>query len=143
MIRKVKPEYACSGCAERNCTPTGEVVLTGYGWMCTACDNCGHWLDDMLEPLPLTVSSAPDTKPCPFCNSTEQGVVKGPEANVCRLICHDCGAGGPPLIISLSNEQAALVVAVRNWNRRDGNPCAQGCMINKALRDFANSTDED
>lgn len=116
-IRFFKPGYRCPGCVAEYAVFSNQVTQAADGsWVCDNQHVAAE--DDLVNGS--SVSSAPDTLPCPFCNSTEQGVEKGPDRTVSGLICHGCGAKGPPLIVSVSDEQLGLVMAVRNWNRREG-----------------------
>lgn len=77
--------------------------------------------------------------PCPFCGSGDIDIIHC-EEDCCgakpRLIECQCGC-------ELSGNWADDTSAIAAWNRRDGDPCRQGCKIKRAVKEMADSATAD
>lgn len=63
-------------------------------------------------------------KPCPFCGNSDRRVgIRRMGNKGYKIICGNCGAGGPYVAIKdwHDNKMIAQGQAVEKWNMRDGN----------------------
>lgn len=72
-------------------------------------------------------------RPCPFCASEDVSISYDDWGFARWVTCNQCECDGPMLQIQPGTKEAATGWAVRSWNRRDGDRCASGCWIKKAV----------
>jgi hypothetical protein len=96
----------------------------------------------MSEPnKPTTVPSVDDIVllPCPFCGGAPD--ISESDDGMPRWVwCPGCEADGPPIDYRFKGSKAkARRIVVDAWNRRDGDPCREGCKIKRAVKEMSDS----
>jgi hypothetical protein len=126
QMRELKPEHKCAGCVERGATPGGKVFWSSIGWLCTACNNNGHWTDDMLQPVPVPPERCAVLQP-PVSRDVEPvPVTESPEAEpvLKHLVVFGALLPDPTWVIA----NAHLVEATNAYIIRRDNP-VQSCRV--------------
>jgi len=98
----------------------------------------------MSEPdKPATVPSVDDTVllPCPFCGGDAyilESIYKSDSNTLYeyKAYCGQCNA-------ECGSWERSRSEAAGDWNRRDGNPCREGCKIKRAVKEMMDSLTDD
>ena len=93
----------------------------------------------MTEPTPNSDTPGPQDGvvmlPCPFCGSDSIRIVHcEPDCCGAKPIWIECDCGGQ-LTVSCKNDGEAAAA----WNMRLGDRCAGGCVIRRAVKEYAES----
>lgn len=81
--------------------------------------------------------------PCPFCGSSDVGFHEDDYGFARWVICGTCEADGPLLAVQPGTKEAAKLGVSRMWNRRDGDPCREGCKIKRWVKETQDSLTAD